>query len=113
MTDFHTEAPDALVEALLVHGGILRQVFDHMVATEAAGHSAPDAAPPSEVLCDLTAMVLLPHFEALPPEDVATALDVLMVAIAALQDEIFLVDPEADPRPRNRQERRRRRRGAC
>ena len=110
MNDHSFDAPDALVEALLVHGGILRQIHDHMVAVEAAGHSAPDAAPPAEVLCDVTAGVLLPHFEALPPEDVSTALEVLMLAIAALQDEIFLVDPAAD-RPRNRHERRRR--GGC
>ena len=109
-----TSKPDpilAFVEALLVHGGLLRNVYDHMQAFSDAGLSDPDAPPPHVVLRNLIGMTLDSRLTDIPDADLVTATHVIERSIQAIEEDLVLVPVEAAVRPPARAARRSR--GGC
>ncbi|HJS96245.1 MAG TPA: hypothetical protein VJ741_18415 [Solirubrobacteraceae bacterium] len=90
---------DELVDQLLECGAVLSQIVGQMVRVEAAGLSAPDAAPIPEMAHGLIRDALgdLPGFH--PDHDLTTAATIVEQATHAMCENIFIV-PMAEMRPR-------------
>ena len=101
----------AFVEALLVHGGLLRQVFDHMQAFSDAGMSDDDAPPADVVLRNLIGLTLDGRLDDIPDDDLITATRVIERSIVAIETDLVLVPVETFPRRPSRALRRSR--GGC
>ncbi|MBV8954483.1 MAG: hypothetical protein JO179_10115 [Solirubrobacterales bacterium] len=92
----HTEETscDALAELvtqLLECGAVLSQIIGHMIRAEAAGRSAPDAAPIPEVAHELISGVLADVRKSYSSRDLKTAAAIIQKATYAIGEDIFLV----------------------
>jgi hypothetical protein len=85
---------DDLVTQLLECGGVLSQIISHMVRFQAAGRSAPDAAPIPEVAHSLIRSVLGGVAKRHSKRDIKVAAAIVKQATAAICDEIYYVGPE-------------------
>jgi hypothetical protein len=85
---------DDLVTQLLECGGVLSQIISHMVRFQAAGRSAPDAAPIPEVAHSLIRSVLGGIGKRHSKRDIKVAAAIVKQATAAICDEIYYVGPE-------------------
>lgn len=112
------DALDELVDQLLDCGSVLSQIVGHMIRVEAAGLSAPDAAPIPEiahgVLRDALGGIRGRH----PDHDLTIAATIIEQATHAMSENIFIVpmgETQRRPRPHSRSAARggsrRRRRG--
>jgi hypothetical protein len=86
-TPHHTsDALDELARQLLECGAILSQIISHMVRTEAAGKSAPDAAPIPDVAFGLIRDVITE----LKRRHSGRAASIVGEAAEAIGDNIFM-----------------------
>jgi hypothetical protein len=106
MTDQHADsephdALDDLVDQLLDCGAVLSQIVGQMIKVEAAGPSAPDAAPIPEIAHAVIRDALqdLPSLH--PDHDLTTAAAIVEQATHAMCENIFIV-PMAEMRRRPR-----------
>ncbi len=83
---------DELVDALLECGGVLSQIISHMVAFEASGQSAPDAAPIPDVAHSLLHDVLAELHERYGDQAVEIAAQIVNDAPTLISDNIFMLD---------------------
>jgi hypothetical protein len=89
------QAPlDELVTQLLECGGVLSQIVGRMVEFQAAGRSAPDAAPVPEVAHSLIRDVLDGVRKRHSKRDVRMAATIIAEATEAMCGNIFFVGPE-------------------
>ncbi len=88
------DALDELVTQLLQCGGVLSQIISHMVRFQAAGRSAPDAAPIPEVAHSLIRGVLAGVGKRHSKRDIKVAAAIVKQATASICDEIYFVGPE-------------------
>jgi hypothetical protein len=99
MTDHIDSSPppdalDDLTTQLLECGGVLSQIISHMVEYQAAGRSAPDAAPIPEVAQSLIRSVLGGVGKRHSKRDIKVAARIVKEATASICEEIFFVEPE-------------------
>lgn len=87
------DALDELVRQLLECGGALSQVVASMVRFQAAGRSAPDAAPIPVVAHSLIRSILDDVGRRYSDRDLKTAAAIVEEATEAICHEIFIVDP--------------------
>ncbi len=108
------DALDELVDQLLDCGAVLSQIVGQMIKAEAAGLSAPDAAPIPEVAHGMIRDVLQDLPGRHTNHDLTTAATIVEQATHAMCENIFIV-PSAELRARSRsaarRSSRRRRRG--
>ncbi|MDQ6776870.1 MAG: hypothetical protein M3071_11800 [Actinomycetota bacterium] len=88
------DALDQLVTQLLECGGVLSQIISHMVQFQAAGRSAPDAAPIPEVAHSLVRSVLGDVGKRHSKRDINIAAAIVKQATASICAEIYYVGPE-------------------
>jgi hypothetical protein len=89
---------DELTTQLLACGGVLSQIISHMVQTEAAGRSAPDAAPIPEVAHALIREVIGTMAAAHPAAEIKMTASIIGEITNAISENIFFVPPEPDRR---------------
>jgi hypothetical protein len=99
MRDQHDSVhpPDPLGELtseLLGCGGVLSQMIGGMIEFQAAGRSAPDAAPIPEVAQSLVRDVLDEVGKRHSKRDIRMAATIVAEATDAICENIFFVDPE-------------------
>lgn len=98
---YRPETPDVLDELtmeLIDCGGVLSQMIGRMIAYDAAGHSAPDADPVTEVAHRLIRDVLGDIRKRHSKRDVAVAARIVHEAVERICEDIFFVDPDyVDP----------------
>ena len=85
---------DELVTQLLECGGVLSQIVSRMVEFQAAGRSAPDAAPIPEVAHSLIQGVLDGVRKRHSKRDIRVAATIIAEATEAIGENIFYVGPE-------------------
>jgi hypothetical protein len=85
---------DTLVTELLECGAVLSQIVGRMVAFQAAGRSAPDAAPIPEVAHSLIRGVLggVAHHHS--KRDMRVSARIIAEATHAMAEDIFFVGPD-------------------
>jgi hypothetical protein len=88
------DALDDLVTQLLECGAILSQIISHMVQFQAAGRSAPDAAPIPEVAHSLIRGVLGGVGKRHSKRDIRAAATIVKQATASIGNEIYFVGPD-------------------
>jgi hypothetical protein len=88
------DALDDLVTQLLECGSVLSQIISHMVQYQAAGRSAPDAAPIPEVAHSVIRGVLGGVGKRHSKRDIKVAASIVKQATASICDEIYCVDPD-------------------
>jgi len=88
------DALDQLVTELLDCGGVLSQMISHMVEFQAAGRSAPDAAPIPEVAHSVIRSVLGDVGKRHSKRDIKVAAAIVKQATASICEEIYYVGPE-------------------
>ncbi|HEY3726211.1 MAG TPA: hypothetical protein VGL51_03485 [Solirubrobacteraceae bacterium] len=89
-----SQEPDALDDfttQLLECGAVLSQIVSHMVRSEAAGRSAPDAAPIPTVAHGLIRSVIEGLSARHPAPDIAAAGAIIAEATKAICEEIYFV----------------------
>jgi hypothetical protein len=84
------DALDELVSQLLGCGAVLSQIISHMVRFQAAGRSAPDAAPIPEVAHSLIRDVLGEIGRAHSRRDLRNAAAIVSEATEAIAEEVFM-----------------------
>jgi hypothetical protein len=84
---------DELATQLLECGGVLSQIISHMVESQAAGRSAPDAAPIPEVAHTLIREVIEGVAATHPAAEIKTAAAIVEEATNAISENIFFVPP--------------------
>jgi hypothetical protein len=92
-----SQPPDALDELatqLLECGGVLSQIISHMVQFQAAGRSAPDAAPIPEVAHSLIRSVLRDVGKRHSKRDIKVAAAIVKQSTASICEEIYFFEPE-------------------
>jgi hypothetical protein len=99
MTDHVDSSPppdalDDLTTQLLECGGVLSQIISHMVQFQAAGRSAPDAAPIPEIAHSLIRGVLGGVGKRHSKRDIKVAAAIVKQATASISNEIYFVGPE-------------------
>jgi hypothetical protein len=99
MTDHIHPSPPSdvlaeLVAALLEAGAVLSQIISHMVEFEAAGRSAPSAAPIPEVAHSVIRDALGEIRDEHSKRDVKVASRIVKRATDAICDNVFFVGPE-------------------
>jgi hypothetical protein len=99
MSDQHESSPppdplDRLATALLECGGVLSQIVGRMVEFDAAGRSAPDAAPIPEVAQTLVRSVLDEVGGRHSKRDVRLAAMIVSESTHAICENIFFVGPD-------------------
>jgi hypothetical protein len=85
---------DALTEQLLECGAVLSQIVSHMVHFEAAGRSAPDAAPIPDVARRLVRDVIEGLAKRHSAAEISAAAAMVGEATAAISTDIFFVSPD-------------------
>jgi hypothetical protein len=88
---------DELVEQLLMCGGVLSQMINHMAEYEASGRSAPDTPPLLEVAHELIRSVLGPVSARHPGAELEAAAQIVEEVTTEICDEIFFVDDSDGP----------------
>lgn len=84
-----------LTDQLLGCGAVLSQIVSHMVAWDASGRSAPDAAPIPEVARSLIRDVLAELTQRHTDEELKTAARIADEATTLIADNIFLASPDS------------------
>ena len=96
MTPKHRPDPlDDLADQLLECGAVLSQIISHMVRSEAAGRSAPDAAPVPEVARTLVRDVISGLAKRYSGAEISAASAIVAEASDRIASDIFLVSPDA------------------
>jgi hypothetical protein len=85
---------DALTEQLLECGAVLSQIISHMVQFDAAGRSAPDAAPIPDVARGLIRDVIEGLGSRHSAAEISTAAALVGEATEAISTDIFFVSPD-------------------
>jgi hypothetical protein len=85
---------DELTTQLLEVGAVLSQMITHMVEFQAAGRSAPDAAPIPEVAHELISGVLGAVGKRHSKRDIRVAARIVEEATREICENIFYVGPE-------------------
>ena len=95
MTTQHRPDPlDDLADELLERGAVLSQIISHMVQTEAAGRSAPDAAPIPDVARALVRDVISGLAKRHSGAEISAAAAIVGEASDRIADDIFFVSPD-------------------
>jgi predicted amidohydrolase len=88
------DALDDLTTQLLECGAVLSQLISHMVEFQAAGRSAPDAAPIPEVAQSLIRGVLRDVGKRHSKRDIKVAAAIVKQATASISRDLYYVGPE-------------------
>jgi hypothetical protein len=97
---YHPDSPqppdalDDLVTQLLEVGAVLSQIISHMVEFQAAGRSAPDAAPIPEAAHATIRDALRNLRRHHSKRDIKVAAAIVGEATAAICEDVFFVGPE-------------------
>ncbi len=87
---------DALTEQLLGCGAVLSQIISNMVQFEAAGRSAPDAAPIPDVARGLIRDVIQGLAGRHSDAQISAAVTIVGDATEAIANDLFFISPDAD-----------------
>jgi hypothetical protein len=90
----HPDPLDELVSELLGVGAVLSQIISNMVRFQAAGKSAPDAAPIPEIAHRLIRDVVGDLRSRHSKRDLRVAAAIIGEATNAIADNLFFVDPD-------------------
>jgi hypothetical protein len=97
MTPEHRSDPlDDLTDQLLECGAVLSQIISHMVRSEAAGRSAPDAAPIPDVVRALVRDVISGLGNKHSSAEISAASAIVAEASDRIAGDIFIVSPDAN-----------------